>query len=51
MGEDARAGKSVSHWSEERAVKGREREERQGREVVRREAGREERPIILRLRL
>ena len=51
MGEDARAGKSVSHWSEERAVKCRDKEERQGREEVRREAGREERPIILRLRL
>ena len=50
MGEDARAGKSVSHWSEERAVKCRDKEERQGREEVRREAGREERPINLRLR-
>ena len=32
-------------------MKCRDKEERQGREVVRREAGKEERPIILRLRL
>ena len=32
-------------------MKCRDKEERQGREEVRREAGREERPIILRLRL
>ena len=51
MGEDARAGKSVSHWAEERAVKCRDKEERLAREEVRREAGKEERPIILRLRL